>query len=112
MARFFRSVKAVRVGSPDGLPPNNKKAEGKTLIDYGFHMIVTDMEDRRLHEMTKLADEGVTSYKMFMAYPGVFYVDDGTGRFIEPCAKQRMTAPWFACMRKMALSLTKSLDKQ
>ena len=78
MARFFRSVKAVRVGSPDGLPPNNKKAEGKTLIDYGFHMIVTDMEDRRLHEMTKLVDEGVTSYKMFMAYPGVFYVDDGT----------------------------------
>jgi len=54
------------------------KAEGKASIDYGFHMIVTDMEDKRLWEMRRLADEGVTSYKMFMAYPGVLYVDDGT----------------------------------
>ena len=54
------------------------KAEGKTAIDYGFHMIITDMEDERLWEMRHLADEGVTSYKMFMAYPGVFFVDDGT----------------------------------
>jgi len=54
------------------------KAAGKTAIDYGFHMIVTDMEDDRLWEMKRLADEGVTSYKLFMAYPGVLYVDDGT----------------------------------
>lgn len=54
------------------------KAEGKTAVDYGFHMIITDMEDQRLHEMRRLADEGVTSYKLFMAYPGVLYVDDGT----------------------------------
>jgi dihydropyrimidinase len=54
------------------------KAEGKTAIDYGFHMIVTDMAEERLPEMRKLSDEGVTSYKMFMAYPGVLYVDDGT----------------------------------
>ena len=54
------------------------KAEGKTAIDYGFHMIITDMEDTRLHEMRQLADDGVTSYKLFMAYPGVLYVDDGT----------------------------------
>ena len=54
------------------------KAEGKTAIDYGFHMIITDMEDSRLKEMKRLADEGVTSYKLFMAYPGVLYVDDGT----------------------------------
>jgi len=56
----------------------HQKAEGKTAIDYGFHMIVTDMEDDRLWEMKHLADEGVTSYKLFMAYPGVLYVDDGT----------------------------------
>ena len=56
----------------------HQKAEGKTSIDYGFHMIITDMEDERLWEMRKLADEGITSYKMFMAYPGVLYVDDGT----------------------------------
>ena len=54
------------------------KAEGKTAIDYGFHMIITDLEDDRVHEMKMLADEGVTSYKLFMAYPGVLYVDDGT----------------------------------
>ena len=54
------------------------KADGKTAIDYGFHMIVTDLEDNRVHEMKMLADEGVTSYKLFMAYPGVLYVDDGT----------------------------------
>lgn len=54
------------------------KADGKTAIDYGFHMIVTDLEDNRVHEMKMLADVGVTSYKLFMAYPGVLYVDDGT----------------------------------
>lgn len=54
------------------------KADSKTAVDYGFHMIVTDMEDDRLWEMKHLADEGVTSYKLFMAYPGVLYVDDGT----------------------------------
>jgi len=56
----------------------HKKADSKTAIDYAFHMIVTDMEDSRLWEMKKLAEEGITSYKLFMAYPGVFYVDDGT----------------------------------
>ncbi len=55
----------------------HKKAEGKTAIDYAFHMIITDMLDDRLPEMKRLAGEGVTSYKMFMAYPGVFYADDG-----------------------------------
>ena len=56
----------------------HEKAEGKTAIDYGFHMIITDLEDNRVHEMKMLADDGVTSYKLFMAYPGVLYVDDGT----------------------------------
>ncbi len=57
----------------------HKKAEGKCAIDYGFHMIITDMEEARLPELRKLADdEGITSYKLFMAYPDVLYVDDGT----------------------------------
>ena len=57
----------------------HQKAQGKASIDYGFHMIVTDLPDERVPEMTQLADkEGVTSYKLFMAYPGVLYVDDGT----------------------------------
>ena len=54
------------------------KAAGKTAIDYAFHMIITDMPDHRVPEMRRLADEGVTSYKMFMAYPGVMLSDDGT----------------------------------
>lgn len=54
------------------------KAEGKTAIDYGFHLITTDFEDRHTEEMYALMDEGVTSFKLFMAYPGVFLVDDAT----------------------------------
>lgn len=61
-----------------GLDAWHAKAEGKATVDYGFHMIVTDMPDERLPEMQKLADAGITSYKLFMAYPGVLYVDDGT----------------------------------
>jgi dihydropyrimidinase len=54
------------------------KAQGKVTIDYGFHMIVTDMPDSRLPELKGLIDQGVSSFKLFMAYPGVFLVDDGT----------------------------------
>jgi len=62
----------------EGLDTWHQKAEGKATIDYGFHMIVTDMPTSRLGEMRELRDRGVTSYKLFMAYPGVLYVDDGT----------------------------------
>jgi dihydropyrimidinase len=55
-----------------------KKAEGKATIDYGFHLIVTDLPDQRIPELKGLIDQGVSSFKMFMAYPGVFLVDDGT----------------------------------
>jgi len=61
-----------------GLDLWHGKADGKATIDYAFHMIVTDMPDTRLPELQRLADAGVTSYKLFMAYPGVLYVDDGT----------------------------------
>jgi len=54
------------------------KAEGKTAIDYGFHLITTDLPDERVPEMRQLINEGVMSFKMFMAYPGVFLVDDAT----------------------------------
>ena len=54
------------------------KAEGKTVIDHGFHLITTDFEDGRETEMYQLMDEGITSFKLFMAYPGVFLADDAT----------------------------------
>lgn len=56
----------------------HKKAEGKTAIDYGFHLITTDLPDERVPEMRQLINEGVISFKLFMAYPGVFLVDDAT----------------------------------
>src|SRR5215212_6079205 len=56
----------------------HKKAEGKTAIDYGFHLITTELEDNQIEEMHTVMDEGVTSFKLFMAYPGVFLVDDAT----------------------------------
>src|SRR5947208_13285562 len=48
------------------------KADGNCAIDYGFHMIVSDVNDGTLGEMGELVAEGVNSFKMFMAYPGVF----------------------------------------
>jgi dihydropyrimidinase len=52
------------------------KAEGKAAIDYGFHMIATDVPPPQLEEMAKIVKEGVTSFKLFMAYPGVLLLDD------------------------------------
>jgi len=54
-----------------------EKADGNCAIDYGFHMIVGDINDSSLEEMAAIVDEGVTSFKLFMAYPGVLYSDDG-----------------------------------
>ena len=56
----------------------HEKAAGKTAIDYSFHMIITDMPEHRLPEMRRLSDEGVTSYKLFMSYPGAMLSDDAT----------------------------------
>ncbi|ALG08061.1 dihydropyrimidinase [Kibdelosporangium phytohabitans] len=55
----------------------HSKADGNCAIDYGFHMIVSDVNDTSLKEMQTCIDQGVNSFKMFMAYPGVFYATDG-----------------------------------
>jgi dihydropyrimidinase len=55
-----------------------KKAEGKAAIDYGFHMIMTEVNDQIEQEMDALVEQGVTSFKLFMAYPGVFMLDDAS----------------------------------
>jgi dihydropyrimidinase len=52
------------------------KAEGKAATDYGFHMIATDVPPPVLAEMADIVREGVTSFKVFMAYPGVLMLDD------------------------------------
>jgi dihydropyrimidinase len=53
------------------------KADGNCAVDYGFHMIVADVNDTTLKEMDACIAAGVNSFKMFMAYPGVFYATDG-----------------------------------
>src|SRR6187397_1807858 len=56
-----------------------KLAEGKATIDYAFHMIVRELTDQVSGEMDKMVKhEGLTSFKLFMAYPGVLMVDDAT----------------------------------
>jgi dihydropyrimidinase len=60
-----------------GLDAWRAKAEGNATTDYGFHMIMSDVNDSTLAEMDQLVDEGVTDFKLFTAYPGVFYSDDG-----------------------------------
>ena len=54
------------------------KAEGKAAIDYGFHMIITELSDQVETEMDAMVKQGVTSFKLFMAYPGVFMLDDAS----------------------------------
>ena len=55
----------------------HEKAGGNCAVDYGFHMIISDVNDGTLKEMESCIGAGVTSFKMFMAYPGVFYATDG-----------------------------------
>ncbi|HEY7524801.1 MAG TPA: dihydropyrimidinase [Candidatus Limnocylindrales bacterium] len=61
----------------DGLDAWHAKAEGNAVADYGFHMIMSDVNDDTLSEMDTLVAEGVPDFKLFTAYPGVFYSDDG-----------------------------------
>src|SRR2546427_4330670 len=55
-----------------------KKAASKAVCDYSFHCIITELADAQLQEMNALVREGVTRFKLFMAYPGVFMLDDGS----------------------------------
>src|SRR5690349_22701183 len=61
----------------EGLDAWHAKAEGNAVADYGFHMIMSDVTDDTLLEMDGLVAEGVPDFKLFTAYPGVFYSDDG-----------------------------------
>jgi dihydropyrimidinase len=71
------AVQAKGTGLLDTLEKWHAKADGHCVIDYGFHMIVSDVNDTTLKEMESCIGAGVNSFKMFMAYPGVFYATDG-----------------------------------
>jgi dihydropyrimidinase len=61
----------------DALAAWHAKADGNCAIDYGFHQIIGGVDDESLKAMDELVAEGISSIKLFMAYPGVFYSDDG-----------------------------------
>ncbi|MBV9024880.1 MAG: dihydropyrimidinase, partial [Streptomycetaceae bacterium] len=71
------AVQRVGRSLREGLDAWHGKADGQCAIDYGFHMILSDVTEESLKEMDTLVERGVTSFKLFMAYPGVFYSDDG-----------------------------------
>jgi dihydropyrimidinase len=65
-----------------------EKAEGKAVIDFGFHMAITDFNDATAAEIPQLILDGITSFKCFMAYKGALMVDDGQIFRIMTLAKQ------------------------
>jgi dihydropyrimidinase len=72
-----------------------KKAHDKAVTDYAFHCIITDLGAAQLEEMGQLIREGVTSFKLFMAYPGVFMLDDAS---IFRAMSQAAKHAGFICM--------------
>ncbi|MEV5971552.1 dihydropyrimidinase [Streptomyces sp. NPDC051921] len=71
------AVQSVGHSLREGLDTWYAKADGNCAVDYGFHMILSDVNEHTLKEMDRLVQEGISSFKLFMAYPGVFYSDDG-----------------------------------
>jgi dihydropyrimidinase len=71
------AVQAQGTRVQDGLAAWHAKAAGNCHIDYGFHQIIGGVDDDSLKAMDELVDEGITSFKLFMAYPGVFLSSDG-----------------------------------
>ncbi|MFR9728179.1 dihydropyrimidinase [Saccharopolyspora sp. MS10] len=71
------AIQSIGRSAREGLDTWHAKAEGRCAVDYGFHLILSDVRTDSLAELDGLVDEGVTSFKLFMAYPGVFYSDDG-----------------------------------
>jgi dihydropyrimidinase len=61
----------------DGLAAWHDRADGRACTDYGFHLMISDVNDASLAEMPAMVEAGVTSFKLFTAYPGSSYSDDG-----------------------------------
>ena len=77
-----------------GLDTWMAKAEGNAVTDYGFHMIMSDVNDETLAEMDQLVAEGVPDFKLFTAYPGVFFSpDDHIFRAMQQTAEERRPDP-------------------
>ena len=64
------AVQKYGEGVETGLAAWHEKAGGNCAVDYGFHQIIGGVDEQSLKAMETLVDEGITSYKLFMAYPG------------------------------------------
>jgi dihydropyrimidinase len=60
----------------DALAEWHSRADGAAHIDYGFHMAITDASPAAIAEMGQCVQDGVSSFKVFMAYKGALMVDD------------------------------------
>jgi dihydropyrimidinase len=72
---FAGQLKGTAVG--DAVEGRLAEAEGQCSVDYGLHLSMGDVHDQSLKDMFSLVDEGISSFKFFMAYPGAWYSDDG-----------------------------------
>src|SRR5712671_605177 len=72
------AIQAKGTRMRDALDTWWKKGDGRAVIDYGLHMIVTDLGEAGLDDMDSMVADGIASFKLFMAYPGVLMVDDAT----------------------------------
>ncbi|MBQ6644584.1 MAG: dihydropyrimidinase [Saccharopolyspora sp.] len=71
------AIQSIGHSLREGLDSWHAQADGQCAVDYGFHLVLSDVHESALKELDALVGEGITSFKMFMAYPGVFYSDDG-----------------------------------
>ena len=87
-------------------------AQGKSVIDYGQHIVVTALDEGSLDQIDELVDEGITSIKLFLAYPGELMVDDATlfrvleraGRLGALCCVHAENGPVIDVLVRRALS--------
>ncbi|MBI3764437.1 MAG: dihydropyrimidinase [Chloroflexi bacterium] len=56
----------------------HKKSDSKAVVDFGYHMAITDLTEDVMNEIPSMAKEGITTLKLFMAYKGLFQIDDTT----------------------------------
>jgi dihydropyrimidinase len=71
------AIQGKRMSLKGALKTWMKKAEGKAVIDYGFHVAITDLTKKVLDEIPELVALGVPSFKCFLAYKGALMIDDG-----------------------------------
>ena len=106
-------IPLIGMSLADGLSSRKEKAEGKSSIDYGFHMAMTDINDSTIEEMETIVKNGITSFKLFMAYKGSLMSNDWQIlRVLEKAKKLGALVMFHAENGDMIDFLTKKLISQ